>query len=91
MLKGFHDSIRLENVGFAYSDEEGEKNVLHDIDLEIRCGEVVALVGPSGAGKSTLVSLIPRFFDATSGRILIDGHDLRDVSMRARCATRLAR
>jgi subfamily B ATP-binding cassette protein MsbA len=82
-LKGFQDSIRLENVGFAYSDEEGEKKVLYDINLEIRRGEVVALVGPSGAGKSTLVSLIPRFFDVTSGRILIDGHDLRDVSVRS--------
>jgi subfamily B ATP-binding cassette protein MsbA len=82
-LKGFQDSIRLENVGFAYRDDEGEKQVLHDIDLEIRRGDVVALVGPSGAGKSTLVNLIPRFFDVTSGRILIDGHDLRDVSMRS--------
>jgi len=82
-LKGFQDSINLEDVGFAYSDEEGEKQVLHHIDLEIHRGEVVALVGPSGAGKSTLVNLIPRFFDVTSGRILIDGHDLRDVSMRS--------
>jgi subfamily B ATP-binding cassette protein MsbA len=83
VLKEFHDSISLENVGFAYSDEEGEKQVLHEINLEIHRGEVVALVGPSGAGKSTLVNLIPRFFDVTSGRILIDGHDLRDVSMRS--------
>ncbi len=82
-LKDFRDSIKLENVGFAYSDEEGEKQVLHEINLEIHRGEVVALVGPSGAGKSTLVNLIPRFFDVTSGRILIDGHDLRDVSMRS--------
>ena len=82
-LRGFKDSIRLENVGFAYRDDEGEKQVLHNISLEIHRGEVVALVGPSGAGKSTLVSLIPRFFDVTSGRILIDGHDLRDVSMRS--------
>jgi len=81
-LKGFRENIRFENVGFAYSDEEGEKEVLHNIDLDIRCGEVVALVGPSGAGKSTLVNLVPRFFDVTSGRILIDGHDLRDVSLR---------
>ncbi len=66
-LKGFHDSIRFENVGFAYSDEEGEKHVLHDINLEIHAGEVVALVGPSGAGKSTLVNLIPRFFDVPPG------------------------
>ncbi len=83
VLKGFQDSIRLENVNFSYHDDEGEKQVLFDINLEIRRGEVVALVGPSGAGKSTLVNLIPRFFDVTSGRILIDGHDLRDVSVRS--------
>jgi subfamily B ATP-binding cassette protein MsbA len=82
-LKGFQDSIRLENVNFSYRDDEGEKQVLYDINLEIRRGEVVALVGPSGAGKSTLVNLVPRFFDVTSGRILIDGHDLRDVSVRS--------
>jgi len=82
-LKGFHKGIQFENVGFAYSDEEGEKEVLHNIDLEIRCGEVVALVGPSGAGKSTMVNLVPRFFDVTKGRILIDGHDLRDVSLKS--------
>jgi subfamily B ATP-binding cassette protein MsbA len=82
-LKGFHEGIRFESVSFAYSDEEGEKEVLHDINLDIHCGEVVALVGPSGAGKSTMVNLVPRFFDVTSGRILIDGHDLRDVSLRS--------
>jgi len=82
-LKGFHHAVQFENVGFAYSDEEGEKEVLHNIDLQIRCGEVVALVGPSGAGKSTLVNLVPRFFDVTRGRILIDGHDLREVSLRS--------
>src|SRR5271156_2615781 len=82
-LKGFKESIRFENVGFAYSDEEGEREVLHEINLEIHCGEVVALVGPSGAGKSTMVNLVPRFFDVTGGRILIDGHDLRDISLRS--------
>lgn len=82
-LDGFHESIRLENVGFAYSTNEGEKQVLHNVNLEIRRGEVVALVGPSGAGKSTIVNLIPRFFDVTSGRVLIDGHDLRDVSLKS--------
>jgi subfamily B ATP-binding cassette protein MsbA len=80
-LKGFHQSIRLENVGFRYSTDEGEKEVLHEISIDIPCGEAVALVGPSGAGKSTLVNLIPRFFDVTAGRILIDGHDLRDVTV----------
>ncbi|MBW4025786.1 MAG: ABC transporter ATP-binding protein [Acidobacteria bacterium] len=83
MLKDFSDSIELQQVGFSYSDDEGEKEVLHGIDLTIRRGEVVALVGPSGAGKSTLVNLIPRFSDPTSGRILIDGHDLRDVTLKS--------
>jgi subfamily B ATP-binding cassette protein MsbA len=82
-LKGFRKSIRLEDVGFAYSTNEGEQQVLHNIDLQIPRGEVIALVGPSGAGKSTLVNLIPRFFDVTSGRVLIDGYDVRDVSLKS--------
>jgi subfamily B ATP-binding cassette protein MsbA len=80
-LKGFREGIVFEHVGFAYSDDEGEKEVLHDINLHVHRGEVVALVGPSGAGKSTMVNLIPRFFDVTSGRLLVDGHDVRDVSL----------
>jgi subfamily B ATP-binding cassette protein MsbA len=68
-------------VGFSYSTEEGEHQILHNVDLEVRSGEVLALVGPSGAGKSTLVNLIPRFFDIGAGRILIDGHDLRDLTL----------
>jgi ATP-binding cassette, subfamily B, bacterial MsbA len=82
-LKGFQEAILLENVGFAYKTEEGEAQVLHEINLRIPRGEVVALVGPSGAGKSTLVNLIPRFFDVTSGQVLIDGHDIRDVSLKS--------
>ena len=81
VLKGFKNSIRFENVGFSYSTEEGEHQILHHVDLSVEPGEVLALVGPSGAGKSTLVNLIPRFFDVTFGRILIDGHDLRDLSL----------
>lgn len=81
VLAGFHDAIRLEKVGFAYSTSEGEKRVLNNVDLEIHCGELIALVGPSGAGKTTLANLIPRFFDVTEGRVLIDGHDLRDVTL----------
>jgi ATP-binding cassette, subfamily B, bacterial MsbA len=80
-MKGFSQSIQFQNVGFSYSTEEGEHQILHNVDLDVRAGEVLALVGPSGAGKSTLVNLIPRFFDATSGRILIDGHDLRDLTL----------
>jgi len=80
-LKGFKQAVQFEDVGFSYSTEEGEHQILHNIDLEVRAGEVLALVGPSGAGKSTLANLIPRFFDVTSGRILIDGHDLRDLTL----------
>ncbi len=82
VLKGFSDGIRFENVGFAYESEDGEtKQVLRDINLTVCPGEVIAFVGPSGAGKSTLVNLIPRFFDVKEGRILIDGMDLRDVTI----------
>ncbi|MGA7340859.1 MAG: ABC transporter ATP-binding protein [Terracidiphilus sp.] len=77
----FRQSVRFENVGFSYSTEAGECEILHNVDLEVRAGEVLALVGPSGAGKSTLVNLIPRFFDVTSGRILIDGGDLRNLTL----------
>jgi subfamily B ATP-binding cassette protein MsbA len=80
-MKPFRNSVRFENVGFSYSTDEGEHQILHNIDLELRSGEVLALVGPSGAGKSTLANLIPRFFDVTSGRILIDGHDLRELTL----------
>jgi ATP-binding cassette, subfamily B, bacterial MsbA len=77
----FRQSIKFENVGFSYSTDDGEHQILHNVDLEVNACEVLALVGPSGAGKSTLVNLIPRFFDVTSGRILIDDHDVRDVTL----------
>jgi len=73
-------TVVFENVGFRYGDRDVE--VLIDVDLEVKPGEVVALVGPSGAGKTTLVQLIPRFFDITEGRVLIDGTDVRDVRLR---------
>jgi subfamily B ATP-binding cassette protein MsbA len=82
VLKGFKEGIRFEDVGFAYEESEGEtRQVLHGINLTVQPGEVIALVGPSGAGKSSLVNLIPRFFDVNEGRILLDGHDLRDVTI----------
>jgi ATP-binding cassette, subfamily B, bacterial MsbA len=77
----FRQGIRFEDVGFSYSTGEGEQEILHNVDLEVNAGEVLAVVGPSGAGKSTLVNLIPRFFDVTTGRILIDGRDLRDLTL----------
>ena len=78
-------SIVFENVSFSYPPREGESEpapALHAIDLEIAQGEVVALVGASGGGKSTLADLLPRFYDPTSGRILFDGVDIRDVSLQ---------
>ncbi|HUB28192.1 MAG TPA: ABC transporter ATP-binding protein [Terracidiphilus sp.] len=80
-MKGFTQSIRFEDVGFSYSSETGEHQILHHVDLDVRPGEMLALVGPSGAGKSTLVNLVPRFFDVTWGRILIDDRDLRDLTL----------
>jgi len=81
VLKGFSEGIRFEDVGFAYESDGETKQVLHDINLTVQPGEVIAFVGPSGAGKSSLVNLIPRFFDVNEGQILIDGHDLRDVTI----------
>jgi subfamily B ATP-binding cassette protein MsbA len=80
LLPAFTTDIRFEGVSFRYGDGE---TVLDGITLNIRKGEVVAIVGPSGAGKSTLIDLVPRFYDPTGGRILIDGHDLRSVQLRS--------
>jgi len=81
-LPHFTGTIRLEDVSFSYlSDGEESREILRGIDLDVKRGEILAIVGSSGAGKSTLVHLIPRFFDVTAGRILIDGHDVRDVTL----------
>ena len=81
-LPRFSHAIQFENVSFSYqSDGEGSREILHNINLEVRRGEILAIVGSSGAGKSTLVHLLPRFFDVSSGRILVDGHDVRDVTV----------
>lgn len=80
-------TVTFEDVHFAYAERSGE--VLSGIDLAVKQGEVVALVGPSGAGKTTLVQLIPRFYDVTAGRVLVDGVDVRDQDielLRARMA-----
>jgi subfamily B ATP-binding cassette protein MsbA len=82
VLKGFDQGIAFEGASFGYEGDSNElTEVLHGIDLNVKPGEVIALVGPSGAGKSSLVNLIPRFFDVTAGRITIDGYDLRDVTI----------
>ena len=81
-LPKFSGSVRFEHVSFAYAhDGEQRHDVLHDINLEVRRGEILAVVCSSGAGKSTLVHLIPRFFDVTDGRLLIDNLDVRDVTL----------
>ena len=74
-------AIQLENVCFEYPDDHNQ--VLRNVNLSIRPGEKVALVGPSGGGKTTLCNLIPRFYDVTSGRILIDGQDVRSVTLKS--------
>jgi ATP-binding cassette, subfamily B, bacterial MsbA len=86
-LPGFHDALVFEGVSFRYPGSP--ELTLRDITLHIRRGEVVAFVGMSGAGKSTLIDLVPRFHDVTSGRITLDGHDVRDLtqaSLRAQIA-----
>jgi subfamily B ATP-binding cassette protein MsbA len=72
-------AIRFENVGFSYQQEQGRKDALSNINLNIKPGEIVAFVGPSGGGKSTLVNLLPRFFKPTSGHIYLDDHPLEDI------------
>jgi ATP-binding cassette, subfamily B, bacterial MsbA len=81
-LPAFSKSIVFENATFSYAGNgDGAREILHQIDLEVSAGEVLAIVGSSGAGKSTLVHLLPRFFDLTDGRLLIDGRDVRDVTL----------
>ena len=72
-------SISFENVSFSYS--ESENTVLNNISIEINSGQTVAFVGPSGAGKSSLLNLVPRFYDVSSGRVKIDGIDIKDLSL----------
>src|SRR5271166_2352102 len=82
-LPAFAKTVQFDHISFTYggAGESEDARVLHDINLEVRRGEVVAIVGSSGSGKSTLVHLIPRFFDLSEGRLLIDGNYLRDVTL----------
>jgi ABC-type multidrug transport system fused ATPase/permease subunit len=82
-LPDIRGEVAFEEVSFEYLPEV---EVLHDIDLRVRAGETIALVGPTGAGKSTFTALVVRFYDVTKGRILIDGHDIRQI--RRECLAR---
>ena len=79
-LAKFQHAILIDNVSFLYPNAP-QGFSLNDVQLEVRAGEVVALVGPSGGGKTTLVNLVPRFYDVTSGAVRIDGKDVRDLQL----------
>lgn len=79
-VESFKGNIRFEGVSFSY---EAGRKILHNIDLSIATGETIAFVGPSGAGKTTICSLLPRFYDVDSGRITIDGIDIRDIKLES--------
>ena len=81
VLTDVKGDISFENVSFRY--EENTQKVLNHINLDVKAGSYVALVGSSGAGKSTLCSLIPRFYDVSGGRILLDGRDIREVTLKS--------
>jgi ATP-binding cassette subfamily B protein/subfamily B ATP-binding cassette protein MsbA len=84
-LPALKESLRFENVSFHY---HADKSILRGVTLEVRAGETIAIVGPNGCGKTTLMQLLPRFYDPTSGRVTIDGVDIRDASLqelRTRC------
>ena len=73
-------SVRFENVDFKYS-EEAEKNALSGINLDIKPGQVIGILGPTGSGKTSLISLIPRLYDVTGGKVIVGGHDVRDYKL----------
>src|SRR5205807_10577800 len=78
-LAPFRRAIEFRDVGFGY--DEGPGRILRGVSFAIAAGQMIAIVGRSGAGKTTMVNLLPRFYDVTSGAILIDGVDLRDVTL----------
>ena len=82
-LERVRGEIRFDGVSFRYRTDEGTKLALDDVSLVVPPGQTVALVGATGAGKSTFAKLVARFYDPTEGRILVDGHDLRDVRARS--------
>jgi ATP-binding cassette subfamily B protein len=72
--------VAFDNVSFAY---RGDKRTLHEIQFEAQPNQIIALIGPTGSGKTSLVNLIPRFYDPTGGRVLIDGHDIKGVNLKS--------
>lgn len=81
-LPELNGKVEFKNVSFAYSDEP-DRLILSDVNFLIKPGETIALVGPTGAGKTTIVNLISRFYEATEGKILIDGHEIKDVTLNS--------
>ncbi len=75
--------VRFENVSFSYQGADGALPVLHDVSFEVKPGQIVGIVGPPGSGKSTIAHLLPRYYDATEGRITIGGQDIRGVKLES--------
>jgi subfamily B ATP-binding cassette protein MsbA len=82
-LAPLRERIEFRGVSFAYDDGAGGRSILRDVSFGVDAGQIIAIVGLSGAGKTTLVNLIPRFYDVTGGAILVDGVDIRDVTLKS--------
>jgi ATP-binding cassette subfamily B protein len=80
VLSPIQGRVTFENVSFRYRGEKAD--ALHDISLDVQPNQVVALIGPTGSGKTSLINLIPRFYDVTRGRVLVDGYDVRDLELK---------
>lgn len=79
-LEKIRGEVRFEHVSFAYNNG---REVLHDINIEAKPGQVIAILGATGSGKSTILHLLPRFYDTSSGRVLVDGHDVHDLTLHS--------
>jgi ATP-binding cassette subfamily B protein len=79
-LPSLSGRVTFENVSFSY---RGERRALHDVSFEALPNQVIALIGPTGSGKTSLINLIPRFYDAAAGRVLVDGYNVRDVKLKS--------